>query len=150
MDIASVQVPLLIGALLFSCSALLRVHIVQRVTGSAIVPGTWAGAGPGELAVLAGIPLDGSSLLANPTTSPAPRPSRPSKTRTTPFDWAEQDDKVRQVVAMTTVTGAAYRSHETCACGGEWRYDLCRRSSELWRCLHCGGLYSGHELVPED
>jgi hypothetical protein len=149
LDITSVQIPVLIGALLFSCSALLQVHVMQRLAGSSIVPAQWAGAGPGELAVLSGLSAEAAPASEQSITRPAPRAGRQPRPRTSPSDWAEQDAEVRHVVAMAPKSGTAYRGPAACDCGGEWRYDLCRRSAELWRCLHCGGLHSGQELVPE-
>lgn len=149
MDIAWLQTSVLIGALLFSSSALLQVHFMQRLAGSSIVPAQWAGAGTGDIAVPSASPAEAALAPEHTTARPAPRAGRQPRPRTNPSDWAEQDAEVRQVVAMAPRSGPAYRGTAACACGGEWRYDLCRRSAELWRCLHCGGLHSGQELVPE-
>lgn len=136
MDVTILQATVIVGALIFACSALLRSHLAAGTLGSAIL------AAPRGYAADA-IPFP---MPASPT--PAPRKSQQQQTN--PADWFAQDAKVQRVVMFTGPAGPAQKGQWNCACGGAWRYSLGGGPAELWRCLHCGGLHSGLDLVPED
>ena len=150
MDIVSVQTPVLFGALVVACTALLQVHIGHRLAGSYIVPEPSTNSDRLDLALPDGLPAEVAVPQGKRATGDMPRAGRTPPMRKSPTDWAEQDTKVRRVVALSALPGPVYKGQVACACGGEWRYGLGSDAASLWRCLHCGGLHSGIDLVPED
>lgn len=136
MNVTVMQATVIVGALIFACSALLHSHIGSGLIGSVIL------AAPRGYATKA-MPFPAP-------TSPVPAPRSGRQQQTSPSDWFAQDAKVRRVVMFTAPAGPAQKSHWDCACGGAWRYSLGGGPAELWRCLHCGGLHSGLDLVPEE
>jgi len=136
MNVTIMQATVIVGALIFACSALLHSQIGSALIGSAV------------LATPSGYAAETMPFPAPP--SPVRAPRRGRQQQTNPLDWSAQDFKVRRVVTFTAPAGPAQKGQWDCACGGAWRYSLGGGPADLWRCLHCGGLHSGLDLVPED
>ncbi|HEV7216650.1 MAG TPA: hypothetical protein VGP33_16205 [Chloroflexota bacterium] len=140
MNVTIMQATVIVGALIFACSVLLHNHIGHTNVGSSLI-------GSAILAAPRGYATEMMPFPAATSPDPAPRSGRQ---QTSPTDWFAQDAKVRRVVSFTAPAGAAQKGQWDCACGGAWRYSLGGGPAELWRCLHCGGLHSGLDLVPEE
>jgi hypothetical protein len=141
MNVTIMQAMVIVGALIFACSVLLHDHIGRPPIGSSLI-------GSAILAAPRGYAAEVMPYPAATSLVPAPRSGR--QQQTSPRDWFAQDAKVRRVVTFTAPAGPAHKGQWDCVCGGAWRYSLGDGPAELWRCLHCGGLHSGLDPVPEE
>ena len=136
MNVTIPQAMVIVGALIFASSALLHSRTGLGLIGSAV------------LAMPRGYATEPLPFPMPTRTAPAPLSVRQQQTN--PADWFTQDANVRRVVAFTAPASPAQKGQFACGCGGAWRYSLGGGPADLWRCLHCGGLHSGHDLVPEE
>lgn len=70
---------------------------------------------------------------------------------TDPTDWEALDTLIVKHLLPRGDAGAPYEGVQTCQCGGTWRYVLGGDAEDpIWRCLHCGSLFSGKTPVRWD
>jgi hypothetical protein len=148
MNIVSVQGLLLLGALVFACALVVPVLAGRYLIGSYTVPN--AGAAIGKPWSIAGAPPAARAQGRSGPLPMAPRGFGPGPSYTIAH-WAVNDAKIRRSVILDSPAGPPYNGQFLCQCDGTRRYDLDRSAhSSLWRCLHCGDLHSGHDVIPEE
>jgi hypothetical protein len=149
MHAESLQELLLFGALLFACAALVQVLAERHLVGSYTVPtiGT-AETDTGPVIAVATPQARAQERIESITAAPRGFGARHAHPIA---HWAAKDVKIRRSVALVSAPGPAYGGQVPCGCGGSWRYNLDGiASSALWRCLHCGELHSGSDVIPEE
>jgi hypothetical protein len=148
MNIVSVQGLLLLGALVFACAVFVPILAGRYLIGSYTVPN--AGGAIAKPWGIVGAPPTARAQPRSGVLPVAPRGFGPRPSSSV-ADWAVSDARIRRSVILDSTAGPAYNGQFRCQCDGTRRYNLDRSAhSALWRCLHCGDLHSGHDVIPEE